>query len=184
MRQQRCTARPRGLQQAAASCFGTVPAQVHGSIVVRVSSLLACIAQACAVQLRSFQSVLKTSPPSLLLLHYIVAGTDHRGASSGSTPAARASAGGSPASSRLSSDRMMYITQSVAPPATRHLSGPAMDPNWEFDRGKAVRVLLQVCAEGFLSAADCSMSCFYYVAVYTSVLMPCVSSTMQHVLPS
>lgn len=38
----------------------------------------------------------------------------------------------------------MYVTQSVAPPATRHLSGPCLDPNWEFDRGKAVRVLLQV----------------------------------------
>jgi hypothetical protein len=39
---------------------------------------------------------------------------------------------------------MMYVTQSVAPPATRHLSGPCLDPNWEFDRGKSVRVLLQV----------------------------------------
>lgn len=42
---------------------------------------------------------------------------------------------------------MMYVTQSVAPPATRHLSGPCLDPNWEFDRGKAVRVLLQVNEE-------------------------------------
>jgi hypothetical protein len=38
----------------------------------------------------------------------------------------------------------MYVTASVAPPATRHLSGPCLDPNWEFDRGKSVRVLLQV----------------------------------------
>ncbi|WIA30082.1 hypothetical protein OEZ86_000177 [Tetradesmus obliquus] len=85
------------------------------------------------------------------------AGTDHHAAGSSGTPgassAAAAAAGRPPsgaassASSRLGSDRMMYVTQSVAPPATRHLSGPCLDPNWEFDRGKAVRVLLQVNEE-------------------------------------
>lgn len=38
------------------------------------------------------------------------------------------------------------MCRSVAPPATRHMSGPMIDNNWDFDRAndKPVRVLLQV----------------------------------------
>lgn len=38
------------------------------------------------------------------------------------------------------------MVASIAPPATRHLSGPGMDQNWDFQKclTKPVRVLLQV----------------------------------------
>ena len=38
------------------------------------------------------------------------------------------------------------MCRSVAPPATRHMSGPMMDNSWDFERAndKPVRLLLQV----------------------------------------
>jgi hypothetical protein len=113
----------------------------------------------------------------------LLACTDrHAPAGYGSHPAtsgaaACASAGGSPASSQpgSASDRMMYVTQSVAPPATRHLSGPCLDPNWEFDRGKSVRVLLQVRVVGH--GCEC-LECFAVAAgVRVVYLLHCNGSS-------